>query len=600
MNKLERKMEEVRVFRHRLLNVMKSLPSDNAAVVPNSVYRAAESALTRETCNVAFCGRTNCGKSSLVNAIIGKSILPVGDRPITSRIVEVSNCADIAEEGFSIIMNNGDEHVFNCLNELSQFATEHGVQMVEGIHLECISHVELKTRIPHLPKGIRIVDTPGIGSVHKEHSALTYYYLEKADAVVYVMRSDSELVETDIEFLKNVYAGNQNIIFVQTMVDTNGMENALGIKARNLKLLREIFPVNGGSIPYFCLAPYWLNKEKNEETEYMNSEFNAEYSDFLLAWERLLFRTAGMDVLCRALTCAAVYVEENIRVFNTRIDAAKGSCEAEKKCLLAAETVCKFRSEWMGEGNKVKNLLANLESTVSQMKDDMLETMNALECKVTDEIAAATDNRDCDRLVQSLQERIRVAWRKVQDRCVDRMNVVLEELSVSTPYAQKGILLKDGQLIKFELDGPGFKDLYRIISAGLHALYGNIVGVLVDLGRFILGILNREKANRKRRDAAETHCRALFNKLRSSLSEAICAKKGLIVSYYCMGAELVNRTVTERYMELGNEAVQLLSVAKQAESERRAYKARMQAVLARWKKQGEILTARMNDLKIHN
>ncbi|HVC16936.1 MAG TPA: dynamin family protein, partial [Rhodanobacter sp.] len=60
-----------------------------------------------------------------------------------------------------------------------------------------------------LKGGIRLVDTPGVGSVHAHNSAVTSRYLPEADAVIFMVSADQPLSRNELDFLADIrrYAG---------------------------------------------------------------------------------------------------------------------------------------------------------------------------------------------------------------------------------------------------------------------------------------------------------------------------------------------------------------------------------------------------------
>lgn len=559
MKTLKEKLEVVKQTRRELLKLMQRLPKSNAAIAPDSAYYTAEKRLQKGEVKVAFCGQTNCGKSTLINSIIGKDILPTGNRPITSRVVEVSNCASVEDEGFVIVMNDGSENSFTNLSDLARFAVEDDRRnIVEGVCLSHISHIELKCHIPNLPQGISIVDTPGTASVHKEHSALANYYLSKADAVVYVVRSDAPLMECDVEFIKNIKSDRRNIILVQTMIDSYGLKASAEIKARNLEILNAQIGLDEKDVAYFMLAP----NLRNQENDYLR-QYNAEYPAFIQEWERLLFCTAGVDDLRYAFACVSVYIQENLRIFDNQLESARSDTAAKNKCIEAAKKVYSYQSEWMNSGSKITQLLSDLEKAVLLIKQDIVDFMDKLQQSIENEIVAVQSKDEAKRVATSIPERVNVCWKEVQDRCVDRINGVLQKLAVSTPYVSCGKLLKDGQFIHLDMKEFGGRDAWRLFKAGVHALYGNVVGVITNIGLLIISIFNREAANRRRREQARGQLQNLFGRIKEGLRDECSGEKGVIAAFYSMGVGMANKTVTERYMSLAQESVGLLCLAQQ-------------------------------------
>ena len=121
---------------------------------------------------LGFLGEFNSGKSSLINALLGRQILPAMERPTTKNIITLvpdSSCKEI------------------------KFFKEENGELVEIEPLEfqefALGRKEGKTiiKLPpseYLPEGVEIVDTPGIASLEETDAEITLGYLPELDASV--------------------------------------------------------------------------------------------------------------------------------------------------------------------------------------------------------------------------------------------------------------------------------------------------------------------------------------------------------------------------------------------------------------------------------
>ena len=170
---------------------------DNAARAQELLARLAE-----DRFQLAVVGRFNGGKSSLMNAVMGQPLLPVGIRPLTSVITSV--CYG-SRPGIEVRFRNGSLPAHGPVEDLARYATEDGNPANE----KGVQSVIVQAPVEKLRRGFYFVDTPGIGSDIAANSATTERFLPDADAVIFVTSFDSPMQAEETEFLERVreYAG---------------------------------------------------------------------------------------------------------------------------------------------------------------------------------------------------------------------------------------------------------------------------------------------------------------------------------------------------------------------------------------------------------
>ena len=109
---------------------------------------------------VLVAGEAKRGKSTLVNALLGRALLPVGVTPLTALATTVRYGRD---EGVSAVFRDGGVESFP-LAALGDLVTERG----NPGNRRNLASVTVVADAPVLARGVELVDTPGTGSVYAQ------------------------------------------------------------------------------------------------------------------------------------------------------------------------------------------------------------------------------------------------------------------------------------------------------------------------------------------------------------------------------------------------------------------------------------------------
>lgn len=119
---------------------------------------------------VGVFGRVSAGKSSLINALLGADVLPVGATPVTAVPVSIERGSEVAVVDF-VAGTQGSI----ALSELPAYVTEQGnPDNRRGVR-------SVRVQIPTAPEGVRLLDTPGVGSLAGGGPARTFAWLPRCD-----------------------------------------------------------------------------------------------------------------------------------------------------------------------------------------------------------------------------------------------------------------------------------------------------------------------------------------------------------------------------------------------------------------------------------
>jgi hypothetical protein len=176
--------------------------------------RFADARLTRPSTLVCVVGEYKQGKSLLVNALVGRDVCPVDDDVATAAFTAVYGDdaprarAHRSVEGHPVIEEIGLDAVAHLVSERGDAAGRAGLDLVEiGVPSDV------------LPKGLTLVDTPGVGGLLDQHAAATLRFLRLADAVLFVTDASQELTAPELEFLTRVHACGPDVVVVVTKID---------------------------------------------------------------------------------------------------------------------------------------------------------------------------------------------------------------------------------------------------------------------------------------------------------------------------------------------------------------------------------------------
>jgi small GTP-binding protein len=181
------------------------LAPDDLADLHDAVARLADA-----RCNVAVLGEFKRGKSTLVNALVDHALLPTGVLPLTSAITVLRHGT---RPRLVVRDTRGDEDE-RPLPELAALVTEPGVG---GNRHAAPVTVELPDDL--LARGVHIIDTPGIGSIHAHNTTMTERYLGRVDIALFVLGADQPLNAPERELITIVAQSGARLLFAVNKVD---------------------------------------------------------------------------------------------------------------------------------------------------------------------------------------------------------------------------------------------------------------------------------------------------------------------------------------------------------------------------------------------
>jgi GTP-binding protein EngB required for normal cell division len=333
-------------------------------------------------------GEFNAGKSSVVNALFGETVMEEGPVPTTDKITVLRHGA------------RAEAH-------------RRGDYVTERHH-------------PHpLLRHLALVDTPGTNSIIREHQALTEDFVPRADLVLFVTSYDRPLTESERVFLDFIHRGwGKSVVVVLNKADLAGGEaDPEAALAQVVEHVREGFRRHFGFVPrVFPVAARLAFAAKRAhphdpaaDTRWAASgfaPFETFLTDTLTAGERLALKlTAPLDA---AEGLAAGMFD--------RLDTRRAVLEKDEAGLAAlrarfAEKEAALREAFGRAAAEVDRELLEMEKRGVRFLDDTIR------------IAGLGLLRDRDRFKEEFNRQVvRDAERRIEERTGEAVDTLLRHV----------------------------------------------------------------------------------------------------------------------------------------------------------------------------
>ena len=194
--------------------------------------------------DVAVVGRFKAGKSSFLNSIIGQDVIPVAVLPLTAAVTRLR----YGPIDRVIVRHLDDTEHEIPLADLAEYVTEdRNPSNIKGVALV---DVELMGLRPY--RGIRFVDTPGLGSVFAHNTRTSMEWLPRVGAALLAVSIDQPLSEYDIELLKELGRHTPEVTILLTKADLvrpDELEQVMRF------ITQQVVTAAGGGVIPFSIRP---------------------------------------------------------------------------------------------------------------------------------------------------------------------------------------------------------------------------------------------------------------------------------------------------------------------------------------------------------
>jgi small GTP-binding protein len=216
-----------------------------SALQPN-VDACAAMLEEQDVIDIGIFGRFKAGKSSLLNLLADRSVLPVGVTPVTAVITRLR----YGPKERAAVHYYGGRVETVSVESVSSFISEaknpNNVKKVASVTVE----------LPSLRsyEGLQLVDTPGLESVFQHNTEMALDWLPKVGLALVTIGVDPPLSKQDVDLIRTLRAYTPKIVILLTKVDLISEGEREEIATFIRKELHRIFEVEFRIVP-FSISP---------------------------------------------------------------------------------------------------------------------------------------------------------------------------------------------------------------------------------------------------------------------------------------------------------------------------------------------------------
>jgi GTP-binding protein EngB required for normal cell division len=251
----------------------------------NSTERQSQ----RQYLNIAVFGRFKAGKSSFLNHILGKQILPVGVVPVTSVVTEI--CYAPQEFAQMIFQLEGKVEKVS-LGEIRAYISESENPLNRrGVEAVCVFVPEMASY-----QQLRLVDTPGLESILAHNAEASLAWSPNTDLALVAVGVDPPLTHQDVSLIERLQCFTPNVSVLLTKMDLLRPDEQQEVLAFVTSQLSARFPGSVRVFPY-SVKPGYEEFQESFKREYLAkslAQFEKEHSASILRkLHTLLFSAIG-------------------------------------------------------------------------------------------------------------------------------------------------------------------------------------------------------------------------------------------------------------------------------------------------------------------
>ncbi len=210
------KRKELLALTHKAAEILHDLAIPSQVDIVPKIEKRIES----DSFKVLVIGEFNSGKSTLVNAMLGRSILPTYAVETTAIINEIK----WGEHPHAVVHEKGTGKAIKVsIDELEQFVVVGELQRERpeaAMRESSYDKAEIFWPLQLCCNGVEIIDSPGLNA-HELREKISVEYLAKVDAVVFVMTAGRLAAASELKVIDSIVrpAGHQDIFFVCNRID---------------------------------------------------------------------------------------------------------------------------------------------------------------------------------------------------------------------------------------------------------------------------------------------------------------------------------------------------------------------------------------------
>ncbi len=381
--------------------------------------------------DVAVFGRFKAGKSSFLNHLAGRAVLPIGVLPLTAIITRLRHGP--VERATVRFLDGTTKSI--PLDDLGLYVGEnenpHNTRQVAGVEVELPA---LQSFAP-----LEFVDTPGLGSAFTHNTEATRHWLPNVGAAMVAVSADAPLSERDLNLIDELRHHTPKIALLLTKADLLTESQRTEVRDFLRRQLAERWGNDGLPVFFYSIKPE-LPALKTTLVERLLEPLRQDRgaaAEQILRYKLISLISQALDYL-RVALAAATQAEASRQALHDRLLEERGRFDAlrEELHLLAHDVAGQALEQSVQRLQPVQRTLqarviADLEVQLRQWRPPLpplLEAwrawLNRCLSRDLNEVSQAQRGMFCEPL-QKARERLTRALRAFQDRLAELVKAAL-------------------------------------------------------------------------------------------------------------------------------------------------------------------------------
>ena len=194
----------------QLAKTLERMMTRHGLVELRPTLTAVLAAMESSTLEIGVFGRVSCGKSSLLNAILETTILPVGVTPVTAVPTRITRGDRLRA---TVVPDEGEPHEIDAADAarcITDFKKES-----ESL----VRYISIELPCDALRPGIAFIDTPGVASLSAASTRAANAWLPICDLGVVLVDAGGTLAAEDLHLIRDLYDSGVEAMVVLTKAD---------------------------------------------------------------------------------------------------------------------------------------------------------------------------------------------------------------------------------------------------------------------------------------------------------------------------------------------------------------------------------------------
>ncbi|WP_437317795.1 dynamin family protein [Sorangium sp. So ce385] len=482
-------------------------------------------------------GEFNHGKTTFVNALLGASILPVGVTPTTAVIHHLEYAAEpradvVYASGERAGLPFEDVRAFTVGGERSSSAGE-------------VKFLEVGYPAELLRERVVLVDTPGVNDLSLQRADITYSYIPRSDAVLFLIDAGQPLKESERVFLQDKLLGQSRdkILFVVTKRDIWSQDE----EAEALAYIR-------GELGRLVKSPvvFPISSERALEGDRAGSGM-PELLDHLT---RFLAEERGRILLDNALGEGL----ESARLLGKGVDARRRATAMSRDEL--SRRIEMIEKDLAGQSRTIEERRAGIREEVSAIRAWVRRDLDRFVDDVLRQLPAIIDEAHTDEIkvyLGAFLERTFAEWAQAETKEIATALEALAEKTIALVREDAHDVAKrvsealggDVKTPNVEVDTFGYDvGVFALFTIGLGVMFTNaLLGGILALAAPVLAVYVKEKVEaetrKKAKEMAPVALREAATRIGPKLDEMIQEFASRLDAWVVTAGQELHREVIE-------------------------------------------------------